>query len=480
MSAEPTAVDPSQPTPVYAQLKTHLIQSILNGSFGPDGQLPTEFEICRDYGLSRTPVHRALSELASEGVIIRYRRRGTFVNPDWVDQHAEDRQLTAVVPRGPWADLLMEEAPEDLTLSVVVVELDELHDHLARAVASGVAPDVAVLDSVWVPEYASADFLWPIDEIDATWTHDYREQFARAFVDAQLIDDASVAVQLEADVAGIWFNRQLVDDAGIRPPSTWQELSEACLALQERGMPSPLVVSGGPAAGEAATYSLLALLASNGASILGPHGVTLDSPEAVEALSFLHSLVADGAVPVDVVWWGRSEPIRKLATGEAAFAFGGSYELPALADAAGIDQQEGWARFGFVPVPAGPSAAPATLAGGMALGIFRQSKSPELALRLVRAAVSAEAQLRMAATTGQIPTRVSVAADIAVDDSLLAQSSVMLDGAIVRPAVPTYDRLSQQLQTMFADVILNRATPEVASARTAMLISAITGLPIAR
>lgn len=171
--------------------------------------------------------------------------------------------------------------------------------------------------------------------------------------------------------------------------------------------------------------------------------------------------------------------MKMLATGQACFALGGSYELPALAASAGLKQGDGWNRFGFVPTPAGPSGSPATLAGGMALGIFRQGKRPDLALHLIQSLVSPEAQSRMARTTGQIPTRLSVVPHVAADDSLLGMSSSMLDGAVVRPAVPSYDRVSQQLQKLLADIIRGRISPSAGSEYTAELISAITGLPVA-
>ena len=72
------AIDPKLPIPVYFQLKTLLLEEILEGRYGPDGRLPTEHQLCERHGISRTPVTRALSELATEGVVIRHRRRGTL------------------------------------------------------------------------------------------------------------------------------------------------------------------------------------------------------------------------------------------------------------------------------------------------------------------------------------------------------------------------------------------------------------------
>ena len=69
-------IDPKLPIPVYFQLKTLLLEEIPDGSYGLEGRLPTEHELCARHRISRTPVTRALSELAAEGVVIRHRRRG--------------------------------------------------------------------------------------------------------------------------------------------------------------------------------------------------------------------------------------------------------------------------------------------------------------------------------------------------------------------------------------------------------------------
>jgi multiple sugar transport system substrate-binding protein len=142
------AIDPKLPIPVYFQLKTLLVEEILEGRYGPDGRLPTEHELCERHGISRTPVTRALSELATEGVVIRHRRRGTFVNPHWVHGHRGGPELRVIVPEGPWEGLIRRAAPADTRFSVATVELHELHHALTHAVAEGLGPDLAVLDSV--------------------------------------------------------------------------------------------------------------------------------------------------------------------------------------------------------------------------------------------------------------------------------------------------------------------------------------------
>src|ERR687887_525730 len=60
------AIDPKLPIPVYFQLKTLLLEEILEGRYGLDGRLPTEHELCARHGISRTPVTRALLEELDE------------------------------------------------------------------------------------------------------------------------------------------------------------------------------------------------------------------------------------------------------------------------------------------------------------------------------------------------------------------------------------------------------------------------------
>jgi multiple sugar transport system substrate-binding protein len=166
-------MDPKLPIPLYFQLKTLLLEEIQSGRYGPDERLPTEHELCDRYAISRTPVTRALSELADEGVILRHRRRGSFVNPHWLSRRPNQPEIRVIVPsEGPWARMVQDAVEGTNQVSVVTVPGHSLHHTLTHAVAEGQAPDLALLDSVWAPEFATAGFLYALEDLNEAWILD--------------------------------------------------------------------------------------------------------------------------------------------------------------------------------------------------------------------------------------------------------------------------------------------------------------------
>lgn len=474
------AIDPTQPIPIYFQLRTVLLEEILGGVYGRDGQLPTEHELCDRYDISRTPVSRALSELAEEGVILRHRRRGTFVNPHWLRRRPEQPELRVVVPgEGPWARMIRDGAPAEVEVEVVTVARPSLHQTLTHAVAEGQAPDLAVLDSVWAAEFAAAGFLYALEDLDGEWVRDELEvDFLDALVAANRYGGRTFGVSAFADVAGFWYRRQELEAVGLGPPRTWGELRAAARALAGNGYSRPIVMPGGSRGGETTAYCLISFLASNNAAVLAPGGVSLGSRETAQALRFLRSLVDDGLMSAEVVGYEWDRPVRELAEGAAAISFGGSYEAATLSAAIGVPLRDLWNHVGFAPIPGGPKGAPASVAGTMVYGIFRQAAQPAMAMRLLEDVVAPESLARTARATGRIPSRSSAVALAAPELPFLSQTADLLDHAVTRPSTPLYPRVSAQLQGMLEAVLTGRLGPVAAAQRTAELIAAITGLPV--
>jgi len=65
--------------PRYATIEDELRQRIDRGEIRPGEPFPTEMALCRDFGVSRHTVRRALESLERSGLIYRRQGRGTFV-----------------------------------------------------------------------------------------------------------------------------------------------------------------------------------------------------------------------------------------------------------------------------------------------------------------------------------------------------------------------------------------------------------------
>jgi len=72
-------LDPSSGVPLYLQVERSLQHRLEQGEWKYGEQVPTEGEMCRDYGVSRVTMRQALARLVDRGLLTRERGRGTFV-----------------------------------------------------------------------------------------------------------------------------------------------------------------------------------------------------------------------------------------------------------------------------------------------------------------------------------------------------------------------------------------------------------------
>ena len=474
-------VDPTQPIPIYYQLKTLLVEEILEGRYGVDGRLPTEHELCERFAISRTPVTRALTELADDGLILRTRRRGTFVNPHGLRRPSEHPEVRVVVSEPFYGSVIAAAAFDGMNVSIVDVPLTSLHQALTHAVAEGRAPDIALLDSIWIAEFAAAGFLYALEDLDERWVRsEHDRDFLEPLVASNRTNGRTYGVSAFGSVAGIWYRRRELEARGLKPPRTWRQLEALTRALVDDGVRHPLALPGGSTAGETTTYCLIGFLASNGARVLSDDGIRLASSRTAETLAFLRGLVEDGTVAPDVVRYEWTRPIRLLAERKAVLSVGGSYEAQSLAQSLGIPMTELWEHVGFIPMPAGPRGRSASVAGSMSYAIFRQAAQPHLALRVLERAVAPRTLACLAEATGRLPGRRSSVELAAPRLPFVAQSAEILERAVTRPKIPLYPQVSRQLQSMLEATLTGRLAPAAAAAHAAELIEAITGLPIVR
>ena len=68
------------PQPLYVQIKDALRARIVDGTYAPYRQLPSEHELCVMFDVSRITVRQALGDLQKEGLLFKQHGKGTFVS----------------------------------------------------------------------------------------------------------------------------------------------------------------------------------------------------------------------------------------------------------------------------------------------------------------------------------------------------------------------------------------------------------------
>lgn len=142
------------PIPKHEQLRALLEQRCTDG-LEPGSALPSERQLCEEYGVSRITVREALRQLVAEGTLVRIRGKGTFV----ADRPARSRLHLASfhedmrrLGRNPSTVVLQTElrVPPPSTTSALQIRAADKAYHVKRLrLADGVPISV---DDAWYPQ----------------------------------------------------------------------------------------------------------------------------------------------------------------------------------------------------------------------------------------------------------------------------------------------------------------------------------------
>ena len=113
---------------------------------------------------------------------------------------------------------------------------DQLPTVLSTAVEGGNPPDVAfIAQPGLVQQFADRDALQPLDFAEQTISENFNEDF----VELGRFNDEQYGLLFKgANKSLMWFNTQALENAGVEPPGTWQELMDASDTIRASGVPT--------------------------------------------------------------------------------------------------------------------------------------------------------------------------------------------------------------------------------------------------
>lgn len=489
-------IDRNSPVPIYHQLKTLIREQIETGLWRPGDRIPTEQDLCQLYRISRSPVRQALSQLAHEGVLVRRPGLGTFVHVGATAPSASGAPIHTMSSDPYWSRVLehvstiwnAEHPHQEVAFQIDLVSHGRFYELLSTAVGSGAAPDVAMVDCVWVAGLARSGFLYALEDLGSQWNHTrFGQDLYPAFVQANSFNGRLYGLPVKADTSLLWYRKDWFAQEGLQPPRDWDSLLDVARHflqpwVRERyGLSYPLAFPGGAAGGEATVYNLMPFIWSAGGEVFDGQArcVVLDGPAARRALQFLQELVMQHQVSSpEVVDYDEDVAPRLFASGQVAMALGGSYESHIIRDTSGWGEDGFAHRVGCVAPPAAPGGCPVSTVGGTSYVILRQCQRPTLVMDVLRAAISPDVVgdlYRSMLQNSPCPSFYAFLSPAA--EPLLAQVSGMIMAGRARPSIPEYVKVSRQLQAMFEAVISGAAPVDEVLRRTAEFIGVITERP---
>ncbi|WP_371580464.1 extracellular solute-binding protein [Streptomyces sp. NBC_01314] len=338
-----------------------------------------------------------------------------------------------------------------------VTQAQDITQQLGQGFASNNPPDVFYVDAKFFATYASAGSLEPYGD-----SFEGKDDFYPALRQAFTYDGKLYCAPKDFSTLALQINTKAWKKAGLTDadiPTTWEELAAVAKKLTTGKQV-------GLALGDTRDR-IGAFMVQAGGWVTNKDAtkVTADSPENLEALKFVQSLLADGSAKypkqLDSGWSGEAFGKQK-----AAMTIEGNW----IAGAMKNDYPD--VKYKAVPLPAGP-AGEGTLAFTQCWGIAAKSKNKAAALDFVKAMTAKDSQMTFAETLGVMPSRQSVQADYVAQ---FPQDKAYIDGAAYAQApvnVPKIDQVLIDFDTALQG--LPKADPKDILARLQKNAQAVVG-----
>ncbi|MFC6356478.1 sugar ABC transporter substrate-binding protein [Luethyella okanaganae] len=320
-------------------------------------------------------------------------------------------------------------------VTVTAVPWESAHDRIATAIAGGQTPDVSMLGTTWVGEFASTGALEPtpkglVDEksfFDGSW-------------DTAVVGGTAYGVPWYVDTRVLYYRSDFAAAAGLEAPTTWEELKTFAAAMKQQGATSGLSLMPG---GFDSWQYVTPFAWQAGGDILSDDGKTfvLDSPEWRRAFEYYNSFFAEGL----------SEPVRleggeieqKFISGEVGAFFSGPFHVSLLREQGGEDFAD---KFAVAEVPG--DATRTSFTGGGNLAVFEDSENRDAAWKFVRWLSEPDTQVKWYDISTDLPSVQKAWQDPTfADDPYLSVFGEQLKDSKAPPAIPTWAQVSSVIDS---------------------------------
>ncbi len=310
--------------------------------------------------------------------------------------------------------------------------------------------DIMSIDTVYVPEFANADFIAPVPE---EYVDEFTDDVVEAAVESSMWEDQLVVAPVQANTQILWYRKSVAEAAGLdmSKPVTWDQIIEAAKDQDKE-------IGAQGIRAESLTVWVNALYESQGEPIVkDPEAepedteLGLDSPAGEKAAEIVDTIGSEGLGGPNFSNLDEQGAMLRFQGDNGGFMVNWPFVYPAMKAAVedgSLDQEVfddvGWAQYPAVEEGT-PGAAP--LGGGkLAVGAF--SDHQDEAFEAISCIRETQKQSEYYITDGLPPATRAAFDDPKVQEEAPYSDAILdsLEVAKSRPISPYYNGITGGIQ----------------------------------
>ena len=342
-----------------------------------------------------------------------------------------------------------EAANPGVKVNVTAIPWSSAHDKFTTAITANKTPDVAMVGTTWMGEFAGLDALDPTPpSID-------KSAFFPGAQKTTEVNGTSFGIPWYVETRVVFYRTDLAKKAGFdTAPTDWDGLKSMAKAMQTKAGATWGI--GLQAGGTGSWQSIMPFAWSNGAELTKDKAYSFDSPEMLEAVKYYQSFFTDGISNKAAPATPTTEP--DFVSGKVPMFISGPWEMSAVEKVGGAGFKD---KYNVAKIPAKKESS--SFVGGSNLAVFKSTQNRDASWKFVRWLSDPKVQAKWYGMSTDLPSVQSAWDDPSISgDKKLAVFGEQLKTAKAPPSFATWEQVITSFDTEMEKVTKTGADPAAA------------------
>lgn len=328
----------------------------------------------------------------------------------------------------------------NIKVSAEYIPFADFKKQLSIGASADELPDMVIIDSPDNASYATMGIF-----ADLTDKFDVSDYFEGTVASATL-DGKLYGVPFGVNCLALYYNKDMIDKAGVKVPTTWTELKDSATKLSS-GNVTGLAFSS--VQNEEGTFNFMPWVWSTGAS-----SFEMNSEGGIKALTFVKDLIDAGAMSKECINWTQGDVMNQFMSGNVAMMINGPWQIPTMrAEATDVN----W-DVALIP----QDSQYASVLGGENYAVIAGGNE-NAAVEFLKYVTQKDNVLKLMSEFGYISAIKSIASSQYTDDAVYSKFTEELQYALPRGPHASWPEISDAISLAFNEVMTGTSSPEDAA-----------------